>query len=65
MCLSAYFNERSYSNYYYYAVLLYGTTESNAKKLQRVRNSIARIVTGTKRTEQITHSYSLNSTRSK
>ena len=38
----------------YRNAILYGTTKSNVQKLQRVQNSIARIVTGTRRTEHIT-----------
>ena len=38
----------------YCNAILYGTTKSNVQKLQRVQNSIARIVTGTRRTEHIT-----------
>jgi len=34
--------------------VLYGTTNLNLQKLQRVQNSLARIITGTKRTEHIT-----------
>jgi len=34
--------------------VLYGTTNVNLQKLQRVQNSLARIVTGIKRTEHIT-----------
>ena len=34
--------------------ILYSTSKSNIQKLQRVQNSLARIVTGTKRTEHIT-----------
>jgi len=33
--------------------VLYGTSKSNIQKLQRVQNTLARIVTGTKRTEHI------------
>jgi len=38
----------------YCNAILYGTNMSNDLKSQRVLNSIAPIVTGTKRTEQIT-----------
>ena len=34
--------------------VLYGTSKSNIQKLQHVQNTLARIVTGTKRTEHIT-----------
>jgi hypothetical protein len=34
--------------------VLYGTSTSNIKKLQRVQNSLARVVTGTRRSEHIT-----------
>jgi len=33
--------------------VLYGTSKSNIQRLQRIQNSLARIVTGTKRTEHI------------
>jgi len=38
----------------YCNAILYWTTKANVHKLQRVQNSIARIVTGTKITEDIT-----------
>ena len=38
----------------YCNAILYGRTKSNVQKLQRVQNSIACIVTGTRRTEHIT-----------
>jgi hypothetical protein len=38
----------------YCNAILYGTSKSNIQKLQRVQNSIARIVTGTCRSEHIT-----------
>ena len=38
----------------YCNAILYGTSKSNIQKLQRVQNSIARIVTDTKRSEHIT-----------
>ena len=38
----------------YCNAILYGTSKSNIQKLQRAQNSIARIVTGTRRSEHIT-----------
>ena len=37
----------------YCNAVLFGTTKSNIQKLQRVQNSLARIVTGSTRSEQI------------
>jgi len=38
----------------YCNAILHGTSQSNIQKLQRAHNSIARIVTGTRRLEHIT-----------
>ena len=38
----------------YCNAVLYGTSKSNIQKLQRVQNSLARIVTGTRRSDRIT-----------
>jgi len=38
----------------YCNAILHGKSESNIQKLQRAQNSIARIVTGTRRSEHIT-----------
>ena len=38
----------------YCNTVLYGKSKSNIQKLQRVQNSLARIVTGTRRSDRIT-----------